>query len=123
MTRKLLLSASAVFWLAVAGFWVGALWSPDAQKNAANAAERRISLKEVAQHASASDCWMAIRGAVYDLSAYLPQHPSPPELVLSWCGKEATDAYNTKTKGRPHSPYADELLVKYRIGTLDAAMR
>jgi cytochrome b involved in lipid metabolism len=123
MTRKLFLSASAVFWLAVAGFWISELWSPEAQESVANAAERRITLKEVAQHASTSDCWMAIRGAVYDLSAYLPQHPSPPELVLSWCGKEATDAYNTKTKGRPHSPYADELLVKYRIGTLDAAVR
>ena len=59
---------------------------------------------------------MAIRGGVYDLSAYLPEHPSRPELVLPWCGKEATEAYNTKTKGRPHSPYSDELLNKYRIG-------
>jgi len=123
MTRKLFLSGSAVFWLAVAGFWISALSSPEGQESVANAAERRITLKEVGQHSSASDCWMAIRGAVYDLSAYLSQHPSPPDLVLSWCGKEATDAYNTKTKGRPHSPYADELLVKYRIGTLDAAVR
>ena len=61
---------------------------------------------------------MAIRGSVYDLSAYLPEHPSRPELVLTWCGKEATEAYNTKNKGRPHSPYADELLKKYRIGKL-----
>jgi cytochrome b involved in lipid metabolism len=107
----------------VAGFWVGSLWSPEGRERTADAAERGITLKEVARHASAGDCWMAIRGAVNDLSAYLPKHPSPPELVLPWCGKEATEAYNTKTKGRPHSPYADELLAKYRIGALDAVGR
>ena len=123
MTRKLFLSATAAFWIAVAGFWVGSLWSPEGRESTADAAEQRITLKEVARHASAGDCWMAIRGAVYDLSAYLPKHPSPPELVLPWCGKEATDAYNTKTKSRPHSPYADELLAKYRIGALDAVGR
>jgi hypothetical protein len=41
---------------------------------------------------------------------------------VPWCGKEATEAYNTK-QGRLHSPYADELLAKYRIGTLDKADR
>ena len=63
---------------------------------------------------------MAIRGGVYDLSTYLPEHPSRPELVLPWCGKEATEAYNTKTKGRPHAPYTDELLAKYKIGKFTA---
>lgn len=53
--------------------------------------------------------------------AYPPEHPSPPEIVLSWRGKEATEACNTKTKGRPYPPYADELLAKYRIGTLAKA--
>lgn len=38
--------------------------------------------------------------------------------MTTWCGKEATDAYRTKTKGRPHSPYADQLLPTYRIGQL-----
>ena len=63
---------------------------------------------------------MAIRGGVYDLSAYLPEHPSRPVLIEPWCGKEATEAYNTKTKGRPHAPFADELLAKNKIGKLAA---
>ena len=66
---------------------------------------------------------MAIRGAVYDFGAYVPEHPTRPDIITAWCGKEATEAYNTKTKGRPHSPYADELLAKYRIGTLAAAAK
>lgn len=123
MTRVVYWSTTMTFWVIVAGFWVGSLWLPPGGQNVATAAERRIALKEIAQHAKSADCWMAIRGGVYDFSAYVPQHPAPPEIITVWCGKEATAAYNTKTKGRPHSPYADELLAKYRIGTLDAAAK
>ncbi len=117
---RLYLSATLIFWLLVSVFWAGSLWlQPDAE-SVAIAAEKVISRAELAKHALPDNCWMAIRGTVYDLSAYLPRHPSPPELVLPWCGKEATEAYGTKTRGRPHSAYADELLTKYRIGILAA---
>ena len=116
--RRLYLSATLIFWLLVTAFWVGSLWLPHAEKNAAIAVDKLISPTELAKHNAADNCWVVIRGNVYDLSAYLPEHPSQPDILLPWCGKEATEAYNTKTKGRPHSPYADELLVKYRIGIL-----
>ena len=45
---------------------------------------------------------------------------SDPAAILPWCGKDASEAYRTKTRGRPHSPYADTLLPKYRIGALTA---
>ncbi len=61
---------------------------------------------------------MAIRGQVHDLGAYLPEHPSRPDIVLPWCGKEATEAYETKTRGRRHSAAADAMLASYRIGIL-----
>ncbi len=118
--RKLYLSTTVIFWLLVSAFWAASLWLPPAEESVAVAAEKVIARSELAKHASPDNCWMAIRGTVYDLSAYLPRHPSPPELVLPWCGKEATEAYDTKTKGRPHSAYADELLAKYRIGILAA---
>ena len=116
--RRLYLSATLIFWLLVTAFWAGSLWLPTAEKNATIAVNKSISPTELAKHKAPENCWMAIRGNVYDLSAYLPEHPSQPDILLPWCGKEATEAYNTKTKGRPHSPYADELLVKYRIGIL-----
>lgn len=77
-----------------------------------------FTLAEVAAHARADDCWMAIAGEVYDITAYVERHRSEPELLLPWCGREATEAYRTKTRGRPHSARADGLLVQYRIGTL-----
>jgi cytochrome b involved in lipid metabolism len=123
MKHRVYFTATLVFWLAVAFFKIAAVWFPEAEKPAAIAADRIISPAELAQHSLPSDCWMAIRGNVYDLTSYLPNHPSPPDIVLPWCGKDATEAYNTKTKGRPHSSYADELLANYRIGTLGKAVR
>ena len=116
--RRLYLSATLIFWLLVTAFWAGSLWLPPTEKNATIAVDKSVSPTELAKHTAPENCWVAIRGNVYDLSTYLPEHPSQPDILLPWCGKEATEAYNTKTKGRPHSPYADELLVKYRIGIL-----
>ena len=118
--RQLYLSTTVLFWLLVTAFWAGNLWLPPAEQSLAIAAEKIYSKADLAKHATADNCWMAIRGGVYDLTAYLPGHPSPPEVALPWCGKEATEAYNTKTKGRPHAPFADELLTKYKVGKLAA---
>ena len=134
--RKLFLAATGLFWVAVMVFAVAGTSAPPASAPltpatgpaaappartpvAAITAEKRFTLAEVARHATEADCWMAINGVVYDLTAYLPEHPSRPSIVLPWCGKEATEAYKTKTKGRPHSPEADQLLPNYRIGVLD----
>lgn len=78
----------------------------------------RYTLAEIARHADAKSCWMAIDGVVYNFTAYLPQHPADPQAMLRHCGKEASEAFRTKDAGRPHSPYAARLLDTYRIGTL-----
>ncbi len=117
--RTLFILSTAVFWLAVGAFWAANVWLPDkAAGPDAVAADKTWTLVEVARHNQAADCWMAIDGAVYDLTAYLPQHPSNPAIILPWCGKEATEAYHTKTKGRPHSSHADQLLSTFHIGRL-----
>ncbi len=118
--RTLFVSSTLVFWLAVAGFWTAGLFhSPAEAEVTAAAADAAYSADEVARHRTADDCWMIIDAQVYDLSAYVPQHPSNPAVFTPWCGKEASEAYRTKTKGRPHSSYADSLLPEYRIGTLE----
>jgi hypothetical protein len=125
--KALFLLSTALFWLAVAAFgWSGRTpadapaGEPASGIPAAASApgERRYTLAEVARHATAADCWMAIDGGVYDFSAYLPLHPSAPELIEPWCGREASEAYRTKTRGRPHSQRATALMADYRVGTL-----
>lgn len=84
----------------------------------AQTADKTYRLSDVARHAKPDDCWMVIEGQVYDFTAYVAQHPTPPAIITAWCGKEATQAYRTKNVGRPHSPYADSHLPGYRVGAL-----
>jgi cytochrome b involved in lipid metabolism len=132
--RKLFFAATGLFWFAVMVFAVaGTSTTPEPAPAGVPAPsatlaplppkppavqEQRYTLADVARHATEADCWMAINGVVYDFTAYLPDHPSRPSVILPWCGKEATEAYKTKTKGRPHSPGADQLLPTYRLGLL-----
>ena len=120
--KKLFISSTLLFGIAVAGFWLAAALSPEPVGQTAVAAptEKQYSLQDVAKHATPGDCWMSINGQVYDFTAYLPGHPADPAVIQPWCGKDASEAYRTKTRGRPHSPYADTLLPKYRIGALTA---
>ncbi|NMT62099.1 cytochrome b5 domain-containing protein [Marinobacter orientalis] len=76
-------------------------------------------LDQVAEHDSASSCWKVIDGVVYDLTGYLPSHPTEEETFTRWCGKEATSAWQDKGNGRPHSPRAAARLESYRIGVIE----
>ena len=115
MMRNLFLVSTASFWLLVGGFWLLSVLAPSLETQTPADAPRAYSLAQVAAHNSPADCWMAIHGKVYDLSAYLPKHPSRPDLIEIWCGKDASDAYATKTRGRSHSAAADQLLQQYFI--------
>lgn len=77
-----------------------------------------VSASELARHSSEGDCWLAIEGGVYDVTAYVPAHPAPPSALLDWCGRDATAAFGDKGSGSPHSPEARELLETLRVGTL-----
>ncbi len=132
MMRRVVLAATVLFWLGVGWFgwsaWraeapaaAGALPAPAGAVEGTVTEGKRIAPAELARHDRAGDCWLAIDGAVYDLSAYGPQHPAEPEVLDAWCGREASQAYRTKGLGgggRPHSARADAMLPRYRIGTL-----
>ncbi len=77
---------------------------------------RAYTNEEVAKHNTQQDCWMAIEGKVYDLSAYLPEHPTPARVLVPWCGKEATKGMRTKGYGNDHSQFAWGMLEAYLIG-------
>jgi cytochrome b involved in lipid metabolism len=116
MMRTLFIASTIAFWFAVAGLWAADRPAVEAARPATPAAERRYTAAEVGQHRTQKDCWMVIDGQVYDISSYFEVHPAEPAILLPWCGKEATQAYRTKTLGRPHSARADAMLPKYRIG-------
>lgn len=79
---------------------------------------KRHSAEEVAKHSSPKDCWVVIKDKVYDLSAYIPKHPAPDELITRYCGKNADVGWDTKDRKSSHSRSAARLLARYEIGEL-----
>lgn len=116
--RRIFLFATGLFWLLLLAIWLGSRYAAPVPAVSPARALAGYTLAQVAQHARPEDCWMAIDGAVYDLAAYLPEHPARSGVIEEWCGKEASQAYRTKLRDRPHSPQADRLLIQYRIGVL-----
>jgi len=75
-----------------------------------------LNMAEIAKHNSASDCWLLINNKVYDVTAAISSHPGGAGPILAHCGQEATQAFNTKDIGRPHSANATAMLAAYYIG-------
>src|SRR5690606_40679412 len=120
---KLVFSAFIAFWASITTiFALQALAASQSEKTTAQSEKPteagRISLDELAAHSTDKDCWIAVEGKVYDITAYLPSHPVPPAVLLAWCGKEATEGMRTKGYGRDHSPAAWGMLEAYRVGEL-----
>jgi cytochrome b involved in lipid metabolism len=115
--KRLIYSAFIAFVASVATIVILASFSPRTEKSAAEKG-RLVSLDEIARHGKATDCWMAIEGGVYDFTDYISVHPTAPAVLTKWCGKEATEAFNTKGYGSPHSPAARAMLPKYLVGRI-----
>lgn len=80
---------------------------------------REVDAAQLSRHGDAQDCWMAIHGRVYDVTEYLPRHPTPIGVLTPYCGTDATEGWDTKGIGRPHSARAHAMLEEYGIGMLD----
>lgn len=55
---------------------------------------RKISMKELSEHKTKYDCWIAYNGRVYNVSPYLPYHPGGEDIILQWGGKDCTKVFN-----------------------------
>lgn len=64
------------------------------------------SLEQVALHNKANDCWIVIRGKVYDVTKFLDEHPGGRKVLLNVAGKDATVQFDTF-----HKP---DVLQKYK---------
>ena len=74
--------------------------------DAPSRAVRAISLNELSAHAVEGDCWIAVHGAVYDISSFTPRHPGG-DVIMHYVGRESGDHFElfhskpTQLKLRP----------------------
>ncbi|KAF1967061.1 hypothetical protein BU23DRAFT_584079 [Bimuria novae-zelandiae CBS 107.79] len=71
-----------------------------------------FSAAEIASHATKDDCWIEIRGKVYNVTDYVRDHPGGIDVLIDTAGKDGTEAYDDVG----HSEDADEILQSYLIG-------
>jgi len=47
--------------------------------------------EEIAKHCTKDDCWMIIKGGVYDITPYFSVHPGGTRALLKFAGKDGTE--------------------------------
>lgn len=79
------------------------------------AAPTTFTAAQVAAHASVSSCYSSVNGSVYDLTAWISQHPGGSAAIKSMCGADGSAAFNGQHggQGRPESELAG-----FKIGAL-----
>ena len=53
-----------------------------------------VTPEELAKHDKEEDCWVALKGNVYNVSRYLHYHPGGIEELMRGAGRDATELFN-----------------------------
>ncbi|XP_016990043.1 cytochrome b5 [Drosophila rhopaloa] len=69
---------------------------------------------EVAKHNTNKDTWLLIHNNIYDVTAFLNEHPGGEEVLIEQAGKDATESFEDVG----HSNDARDMMKKYKIGEL-----
>jgi len=72
-----------------------------------------IPLSELFKHNVESDCWIVVRGKVYNVTEWLPKHPGGTDPIAFNAGRDATQLFEAYHPLRVFS-----MLDKYYIGDL-----
>jgi fatty acid desaturase/predicted heme/steroid binding protein len=83
--------------------------------NASNVSSqrKRFAWSEVHKHNSAEDCWVVVKGKVYDVTSWVPKHPGGNQ-ILNGAGREATALFQSY-----HKLNVEKALAKYEIGDVE----
>ncbi|KAI9490378.1 cytochrome b5-like heme/steroid binding domain-containing protein [Zychaea mexicana] len=74
-----------------------------------------MNFEEIKKHDKRNDLYVVIHNKVYDITAFLSEHPGGEEVLLDEGGRDATESF----EDIGHSDDARELLKKYLVGELD----
>jgi hypothetical protein len=74
------------------------------------------TIGQIRPHNVATDCWSAVSGGVYDLTAWIAVHPGGQAVVKGMCGIDATVAFLAQHRGDAN-PIA--ILEQFKIGIFD----
>ena len=53
-----------------------------------------IPLSEIETHTTRNECWIILKGTVYNISSYLAYHPGGEKIIEKFGGKDCTDEFD-----------------------------
>ncbi|KAL2831424.1 FMN-dependent dehydrogenase-domain-containing protein [Aspergillus cavernicola] len=53
-----------------------------------------IPFSELQRHATPEDCWIVVHSRIYDVTAFLDEHPGGSAIILKYAGTDASKAYD-----------------------------
>ncbi|KAI5996501.1 hypothetical protein F5J12DRAFT_854000, partial [Pisolithus orientalis] len=90
---------------------------PSATAMTASKRVRIFTTEDVANHKSSGSCWVVLHGKVYDVTAFIPDHPGGEDFILKNAGKDVENIMKDKDL-HDHSDAAYDMLEEYVIGRL-----
>jgi 4-hydroxysphinganine ceramide fatty acyl 2-hydroxylase len=78
---------------------------------------RIFTADDLTAHNKKGDCWIVRNGKVYDVSAFVDDHPGGDDLILQYAGKDIGEAMDDPEE-HIHSVSAYDMLDEYMIGKL-----
>ena len=73
---------------------------------------RHFTLADVAQHSTPGDCWLIVRGKVYDVTGWAAQHPGG-NMIFVKAGGECTQLFDS------YHPLSARCVTRYWALTVD----
>jgi cytochrome b involved in lipid metabolism len=74
-----------------------------------------LTAAEVLKHSTATDCWSVIKGEVYDLTAYVKDHPGGASLIKAICGLDGSSSFASEHAG---AAKPKNILAAFALGPL-----
>ncbi|KAL1528452.1 hypothetical protein AB1Y20_009798 [Prymnesium parvum] len=91
----------------------------DAQPTVDDKGRKFITRAELAKHKDRGDVWMTIHNKIYNISAYLEDHPGGEEVLMDRAGDDGTEDFEDVG----HSNEARKKLEEFEIGELPPSER
>ena len=88
---------------------------PTPSGSADGGAAATYTLTDVEAHATPADCWTAINGTVYDVTAWIDQHPGGADRIILLCGTDGSASFNGNHAGQREP---EQELARFAIGSL-----
>jgi cytochrome b involved in lipid metabolism len=76
---------------------------------------KTFTIAQVATHNSEANCYSAINGNVYDLTAFITKHPGGDRNILRICGIDGSAAFDGQHGG---DSKPERILAGFEVGTL-----